>query len=197
MKNIDKMRCEQTVETSLIPFVCFGPITLRQANECLTAWGHKMGPCVRGNAQGWSHGLSFEGKLVAVTVTATLIRDAVGNAPGLDRSNTIELARLCASRPGLCRAAIRLWREFVFPNLGYRYAISYQDSELHNGNTYRFDGWKRISRSRSGTDSRSGRKGRDKWVWLWPPIQPDIVSESPSMPSSSIKNTANATQNNR
>jgi len=161
------------VETPLMPFVCFEPVELAQANECLVAWGHKMGPCIRGNARGWSHALICEGKPVAVTITASLIRDAVGNAPGLNRENTIELARLCAVRPGLCRVAIRLWREFVFPSLGYRYAISYQDSELHNGNTYRFDGWKRISRSRSGFDSRSGKKGRDKWVWLWEMNQTD------------------------
>lgn len=159
------------IQQPLFPFVSFEPITLAKANDCLTQWGHKMGPCVRGNSRGWSHGLLCEGNLVAVTVTAFLIRNAVGNAPGLDRSNTIELARLCAVRSGLCRVAIRLWREFVFPELGYQYAISYQDSELHNGNTYRFDGWQRISRSRSGTDSRSGREGRDKWVWLWPPAQ--------------------------
>jgi antitoxin VapB len=158
-----------TADRMLLPFVTFQPISLEQANECLSAWGHKMGPCVRGKARGSSHGLLFEGELVAVTITATLIRDAVGNAPGLNRGNTVELARLCAARAGLCRVAIRLWREFVFPQLGYRYAISYQDAELHNGNTYRFDGWQRISRSRSGVDSRSGRKGRDKWVWLWPP----------------------------
>ena len=149
--------------------VTFEPVQLAEANEMLAAWGHKMGPCVRGNARGWSHALIHEGKPVAVTITATLIREAVGNAPGLNRENTIELARLCASRSGLCRVAIRLWREFVFPVLGYDYAISYQDADLHNGNTYRFDGWQRISRSRSGTDSRSGREGRDKWIWLYPP----------------------------
>lgn len=155
------------VDTPLMPFVCFERITLEQANHCLTEWGHKMGPCVRGNSKGWSHALICDGKPVAVTVAATLIRDAVGNAPGLDRSNTVELARLCAVRPGLCRVAIRLWREFVFPALGYQFAINYQDSELHNGNTYRFDGWTRISYSHSGVDSRSGRKGRNKWVWMW------------------------------
>jgi hypothetical protein len=64
--------------------------------------------------------------------------------------------------------ALRLWREFVFPTLGYRYAISYQDADLHNGNTYRFDGWKRLPLiGRSGPDSRSGRLGRRKYVWLW------------------------------
>jgi hypothetical protein len=161
-------------QTLIQPMVTFEPVQLAYANEMLSVWGHKMGPCVRGNARGWSHALIHEGNPVAVCITATLIRDAVGNAPGLNRTNTIELARLCASRSGLCRVAIRLWREFVFPALGYEYAISYQDADIHNGNTYRFDGWQRVARSRSGTDSRSGRIGRDKWVWLYPrdPLRP-------------------------
>ena len=86
----------------------------------------------------------------------------------MNRDNTIELSRLCASRGGLCRVALRLWREFVFPAMGYEFAVSYQDADLHNGNTYRFDGWERVGRARSGTDTRSGRPGRDKWVWVWP-----------------------------
>ena len=49
----------------------------------------------------------------------------------------------------------------------YTHAISYQDADLHNGDTYRFDGWKREGYSSSGNDSRSGRKGRNKWIWVW------------------------------
>ncbi len=44
---------------------------------------------------------------------------------------------------------------------------SYQDADMHSGNTYRFDGWTRIGFSSSGTDIRSGRKGRRKWIWHW------------------------------
>lgn len=151
------------------PIVTFETITLEKANECLSMWGHAMGPCKRGNAKGWSHALMHNGRPVAVTVTATLIRECVGGGnKHLTRANAIELARLCAERPGLCRVALRLWREFVFPLLPYEYAISYQDADLHNGNTYRFDGWKRIgSMARSGFDSRSGRQGRNKWVWIF------------------------------
>lgn len=154
----------------LIPLATFGSIDLESANGCLREWGHKMGPCNRpGVSKEWSHGLFHGGDLVAVTVAATLIQPAVGgdHEYPMTRDNTIELARLCAVRPGLCRVALRLWREFFLPDLGRRYAISYQDADLYTGQTYRFDGWKRISRSRSGTDQRSGRKGRDKWVWMW------------------------------
>lgn len=145
-------------EQFFFPMVAFNPISLDEANRLLTQWGHKMGPCVRGNARGWSHALIHEGKPVAVTVTATLIRERVGGgAVHLTRKSSIELARLCAERSGLCRVALRIWREFVFPALGYQFAVSYQDADLHDGNTYRFDGWQRVARSRSGPDSRSGR----------------------------------------
>jgi len=150
------------------PLCSFEEIELEQANACLAAWGHKMGPVVRGNNYSKCHALFHEGRPVAVTTTHTLIRQNVGGGLAqLVRSNTIELSRLCAERPGLCRVALRMWREFVFPVLGYPYAISYQDADEHNGNTYRFDGWKRLAYSRSGKDSRSGVKGRNKWVWGW------------------------------
>lgn len=156
---------------NLFPLVTFEPIPLETANDLLARWSHKMGPCKRGNARGWSHALYHEREPVAVTVTATLIRECIGGGnKHLTRKNTVELARLCAGRPGLCRVALRLWREFVLPQLPYEHAISYQDADLHNGNTYRFDGWKRIGdMARSGTDSRSQRRGRRKWVWLYTP----------------------------
>lgn len=142
----------------MFPIASFEAVPLADANALLTRWGHKMGPCLRGNSLGWSHALMHEGQPVAVTVTASLIRERVGGAAELTRDNTIELARLCAVRGGLCRVAIRLWREFVFPALGYANAISYQDADLHNGNTYRFDGWKRLPKiAHSGKDTRSGR----------------------------------------
>lgn len=153
----------------LIPVATFEPITLDEVNACLLAWGHKMGPIERANIAGVHHGLRHEGRLVAVASTMTLIRECVGGGnQHLTRDNCCELARLCAERAGLCRVALRLWREFVFPQLGYSDAISYQDADMHSGNTYRFDGWERIGFSSSGTDSRSGRKGRRKWIWRWP-----------------------------
>jgi len=179
---------ESFVSTSLLglSMVSFDPIPLNTANALLVEWGHKMGPCKRGNAVGWSHALIHEGRPVAVTVTASLIRERVGGAAHLTRENCIELARLCAARPGLCRVALRLWREFVFPALPYEWAMSYQDADIHNGNTYRFDGWKRIARARSGTDTRSGRPGRDKWVWVYP-NSPNVASDL-SRPISTTEN---------
>lgn len=155
----------------LLPPVTFEPIALDDANACLQAWGHQMGPLTRGDADHMTHfALMHEGRPVAVAMSSRLVRECVGGGnQHLTRANCFELSRLCAERPGLCRVALRLWREFVFPASGYASAISYQDADMHSGNTYRFDGWKRIGFSSSGTDARSGRKGRRKWIWQWAP----------------------------
>lgn len=87
---------------------------------------------------------------------------------------TAELSRLAASREGLCRVVLRLWREFVFPSLGYEWAVSYSDNAIHRGELYRCDGWQKVAQARSGTDRRSGRPGRNKSVWVWP--RPDICA---------------------
>ena len=152
---------------NLIAVASLEEIDRAELNRCLVAWRHAMGPCVRPTA-GWSHGLRADGRLVAVLASDTLIRAKVA---GLSRDKAIELSRLCAERPELCRVVLRLWREFVFRPLaqsqGLTWALSYQDERLHNGDTYRFDGWVRLARSRSGTDRRSGRRGRNKTVWGW------------------------------
>lgn len=164
----------------MMPLVSFEEVSRQRANELLVQWGHKMGAMERGNVAGVHYALLHDGRPVAVAMAATLIRECVGGGMGhLTRENTIELARLCAERPGLCRVALRLWREFVFPLMGYAHAISYQDADLHNGNTYRFDGWKRVAFSSSGTDQRSGRKGRRKWIWLWPAATTEFEERNP------------------
>lgn len=159
------------------PLVSFDEIDLDRANRCLREWGHRMGPLERGNEAGKHFALFHNGRPVAVAMASTLVRECVGGGLShMTRADTVELSRLCAERPGLCRVALRLWREFVLPGLyvpgappGTRYAaaISYQDADMHSGNTYRFDGWTREAFSSSGTDQRSGRKGRRKWIWVW------------------------------
>lgn len=155
--------------TTLVnPIVSFDTLDQDVANKALVAWGHKMGQLHRGNQKALCHGLYHEDDLIAVTMASTLITPNLCEPiQNCTRENTIELSRLCAVRGGICRVMLRLWREFVFPFMGYDFAISYQDADLHNGHTYRFDGWTRAARSRSGTDTRSCRKGRDKWIWLW------------------------------
>jgi len=152
----------------MFPAVYMDSIDLAAANQLLRDWSHKMGPVKRANYGGLQcHVLYVHGEPVAVAVTCPLIRETVAGLAFTHRGNTIELARLCACVSWANRVMLRLWREVVFPAAGKQYAISYQDADLHTGNTYRFDGWKRVSYSRSGTDQRTGRKGRNKWVWLW------------------------------
>lgn len=151
------------------PIVAVREIELSDANRALVDWGHRMGACRRPHGNRWAHGLFADSELVAVTVTCSLISPTCA---GLDRSEAVELARLCAERPDLCRVMLRLWREFIFPPLskhrGFQWAVSYQDEALHTGDTYRFDGWVRLKeRARSGTDTRSGRPGRTKAIWGW------------------------------
>lgn len=148
--------------------VAFRIASLDEVNQCFVEWGHKMGPVLRGNQQGVNHVLTHAGNPVAATSAHSLIAPNVGGGhKELTRENTYELSRLCASESGLCRVALRLWTKFVFPTLGMQFAISYQDADLHNGQTYRFDGWRRGGYARSGKDTRSGRPGRNKWVWIW------------------------------
>lgn len=157
---------------NMFPLVSFQAIELYQLNSCLVAWGHKMGALTRPDfGDGSYYALFHDSRPVAVAAANQLIAPHVGGGLShLKRETTIELSRLCAERPHLCRVALRLWREFVFPALDFEAAISYQDADMHNGNIYRFDGWKRSPlKSSSGTDKRSGKRGRSKWIWVWPP----------------------------
>lgn len=160
--------------TSLLtPLVAFDAIDAEMLNRCLVAWEHRMGPLHRPRFGefGGAHGLFHEDRLVAVVAHEKMI---AAETCGLTRADAFELARVCAERPGLCRVAVRLWREFVFPaacRVGrYSWAISYQDRVQHRGTLYRNDGWVRLGQTNSGTDLR-GRKGkrtgRRKTVWGW------------------------------
>lgn len=153
----------------MMPIYAFEPIKRADANALLVRWGHRMGALNRPVFESEVHCVLIEhGEPVAVAMTAGLVREHVGGGnTHMTRENTIELARLCAARTGLCRVALRLWREGVFPMTGKRFAVSYQDADMHSGATYRFDGWKRIGFSASGVDQRTGRKGRRKWIWSW------------------------------
>ena len=155
---------------SLLPFVSFDPCdSLAEVNELLRRWKHRMGPLARPCNDSTAYLLRHEGMPVGLATTSGLIREVAGGGlTWATRENTIELSRLCAARPHLCRVVLRLWREFVFPALGRTYALSYQDADIHSGATYRFDGWVRMAFSRhGGFDQRSGRPGRNKWIWLW------------------------------
>lgn len=158
----------------LFPIVAFDAISMDEGNQLLTKWGHKMGPMNRPIGIQKAHALMHNGKPVAVCMTADIVRETVGGAHFLNRGNCIELARVCAEARDWNRVLLRLWRIAIFPCFGREYAVSYQDARLHTGDLYRFDGWEKVGYSRSGTDTRSGRKGREKYVWVWPrlPLSP-------------------------
>lgn len=158
------------MQPSMFPVASLQSCSVGDANALLIEWRHKMGPLERPKYGDLAHMLLHGSEAVAVATTSTLIREGVGGGLRyeLTRANTIELSRLCAARSRLCRVMLRMWCEFVFPTLQYAFAISYQDADLHNGLTYRFDGWVRLRFSRAGgRDQRSGREGRDKWIWAW------------------------------
>jgi antitoxin VapB len=161
---------------SMFPVATFQSVSLPYANELLVRWEHRMGPLERGNSGALHcHALFVHGFPVGVACTSSLIRERVGGGLGhLTRLNAIELSRLCAGEPWACRVVLRLWRESVFPNLHVAAAISYQDADLHTGNTYRFDGWRRAGYSHSGSDRRTGRPGRNKHIWVWPPTAAEL-----------------------
>lgn len=167
------------VSPMLFPLASVVPIDMAAANELLVAWGHLIGPCSRPDFGAWAHALLVEQQPVAVATSHTLLRERVGGGLGqLTRQNSVELSRLCAA-PGTayCRPMLRLWREAVFPRIplpagAVRWAVSYQDAALHSGNVYRFDGWQRAGYGSSGSDARSGRRGRKRWIWVWPPLAP-------------------------
>lgn len=163
------------VTPMLFPLVSVVSIEMEAANELLVSWGHRIGPCLRPDFGSWAHALLIEQQPVAVATTHTLVRERVGGGLSqLTRENAVELSRLCAT-PGssYCRPLLRLWREAIFPRIplasgALRWAISYQDAALHSGNLYRFDGWQRAGFGSSGRDQRSGRRGRARWIWVWP-----------------------------
>lgn len=148
----------------LIPALAsFDAIDMDVANGLLERWHHKMGPCRRpsfGVLQ--AHALQFHGQPVGVVITSDLVRETCA---GLSRQDAIELARLCCARRDTSRVLLRLWRLLVFPAYRRRWAVSYQDASLHSGDLYRFDGWKVIGHSSSGTDPRGNRRGRRKRIW--------------------------------
>jgi antitoxin VapB len=154
------------------PIAHLAAISREEANDLLIEFGHRIGAFKRAKfACEAHHALFHHGRPVAVTCTSEPVRETVGKT-GLRRDECIELARLAAASPALCRPMLRLWREFVLPEIGrvHRrcWGVSYQDKAMHTGNTYRFDGWTDLGAAGGGgRDARSGRNGRHMRVWGW------------------------------
>jgi hypothetical protein len=86
-----------------------------ELNRLLVRWGHRMGPYERPKYAFEAHHAMFErGEPVAVAAAGETVREVVGHT-GIRRAACVELIRLCAARPGLCRPMLRLWRGMLFP----------------------------------------------------------------------------------
>lgn len=146
--------------------VAVEPISLRDARKLLLRWAHRHGPISR-PVRTDAHVVRAHGTPVAIVTTSELVQPPV--AGDLYRDDAIELSRLCCESPEWSRVALRLWRNAIFPMYRRAWAISYQDTILHDGSLYRFDGWVRIEATRPGPDRRSGRVPSPKIVWAWTP----------------------------
>jgi len=140
------------------------PISLRDAKRWLTRWEHQHGPISR-PVRTDAHVIRAHGEPVAVLTTSELVCPPV--AGELYRDDAIELSRLCCADPSWSRVALRLWRNAVFPMYRRQWAVSYQDTTLHRGELYQFDGWIRLAKTSPGADRRTGRKPTPKQVWGW------------------------------
>jgi hypothetical protein len=152
------------------------PVDLDEANALLVEWGHYLDECDRPfRNEAWV--LDVMGVPVSLAITSSIVSTTVA---GFYRNQVVELSRL-ATKPGerwATRVALRLWRECA----ARRYlpwtptaAIAYSKNDRHDGRTYRFDGWTKVtdtagssgggtwSRKRSSGDSESGAKT----LWLW------------------------------
>lgn len=166
----------------IAPLVHLEAMTRQDANRLLVRWEHRMGPYNRPNyALEAHHALFHNGEPVAVAMSGETVREVVAQTR-IRREEAVELVRLCAARPGLNRAMLRLWREFVLPSLldvhGRRVAVSYSDESLHRGDVYRFDGWADLGKAGpGGNDARTGRAHRALRVWAYPPAEARAMVE--------------------
>lgn len=167
-----------------LPVVGVSPIANHEANRLLVAWGHKLGPCNRPfRTQSWA--LEVDGEPVAVAMTCSIVN---GPVAGYGRGEVVELARLASSNNWANRVMLRLWREVLAHRWGLwpvKAAVSYSHNALHGGNSYRTDGWRKVS-DKCGTTGKGGNWGRrgsgyqnqalhgfkSLWVWEYPEVAP-------------------------
>lgn len=159
-----------------VPVAGFVPIDLDEADALLLEWEHYLEECDRPfRNEAWA--LDVRGEPVSIAVTSSIVSTTVC---GYRRKEVVELSRL-ATKPGerwATRVALRLWREVA----ARRYlpwtpqaAIAYSKNDRHDGRTYRFDGWEKVtdragssgggtwSTKRDAADAEAGAKT----LWLW------------------------------
>ena len=163
----------------LEPIAGVYPIGMREANQLLARWEHKLGPINR-PFHSEAYALLLDQRPIAVAVSTSIVH---GPVAGYARQEVVELGRLCAE-PGNTwanRVLLRLWREACAPRWQcwpVRAAISYSHNAMHRGELYRHDGWRRVkddcgsaggglwSRPREQGQAVYGKK--TLWVWAFP-----------------------------
>lgn len=160
-------------QPSMFPFVSFDLIDDGLANQMLIQWRHFKGACNRPFGR-HSFGLFFEQELLAVAVSASTVNKRCAE---YERKEVVELARLCShpEHADLTRVTLRLWRK-IAPVLWereywpIRACVSYADLTRHQGDIYRFDGWKKIKEVPGG--KAGGKRGGNKLynpksIWVY------------------------------
>ena len=161
------------------PFVSFDTIDRDEMNRLLVQWDHKMGPL---NRPQYGKPIDFvvrrHGDPVAVIACDTLIRETCE----LTRNDAFELSRLCGPERGMCSMAMKLWRQFAYPEIARAWfpalvrdelspwVISYQDATRHAGTLYRYDHWLVLGYSSGGSDPRAAAgtvNARKRVIWGW------------------------------
>lgn len=157
----------------IFPLAGFDLITNDFADLLLKEWGHWLGGCDRPYGR-QSFGLSIEGQVVAVAVSASTVGKTCGGVP---RRECVELARLCAhpEHRDLTRPTLRLWRKLAPIAWARKYwpvraLVSYSNATRHTGDIYRFDGWRKVGdvKGSTGGGSHSTKKNAEpKAVWIF------------------------------
>ena len=157
----------------IFPLITFDLIPNEVADERLKEWGHWLGGCNRPFGR-QSFGLSIEGDVLSVAVSASTVNATCGGVP---RQECVELARLCSApaHRDLTRPALRLWRKIAPVAWTRKYwpvraLVSYSNAIRHKGDIYRFDGWKKVADVRGSTGGGNWTQKKTmepKAVWVF------------------------------
>jgi hypothetical protein len=179
------------------PIIDVVEIEIKEADRLLAEYEHPLGPASKRPFGLIGYALRAFGTPVAVCVSASSPNGSVHKDYGLQRYNTVDLARIGRANPAVTLAALRLWRVYLAPLYAERYAksgwgrhelsaaITYSlpgtPSSASDGHgIYRRDGWKCIRRrklSQPGSNSWSKRSAAaDRadgiaglWAWFYEP----------------------------
>jgi hypothetical protein len=169
-----------------LPIAGLEPISKDDANHLVVAWGHNLGPCRRPfGVDCWA--LIVGSNPVSVVIGASTVSEHVTDGAGgqFKRAAIVECARLCSDPANrwATRPMLRLWRECaapLWPHWPVAAAVAYSQKRRHDGDIYRWDGWKLLSdncghsggggawtRKRYASDEASGPKRL--WGWTFAP----------------------------